>query len=194
MMRESSAFIKAFVENPLSVGAIFPSSQATADVMVSQISPNNNAIVLEIGCGTGSFTNAINQILPTSNAFLGIEINKDLTVILRDRFPNLNFVNDDAGNAVAIHQNSGLGKVEFIISGLPFASLPKTVSDNVLSEVDRFMQQGNCLFRTIQYATAFYMPSAIKFRQRMEASYGKTEVSSLIWRNLPPTYVLTWRT
>jgi phosphatidylethanolamine/phosphatidyl-N-methylethanolamine N-methyltransferase len=193
-MSEATAFLKAFLENPLSVGSVFPSSPAAAARIVRNIKPNENAIVLELGCGTGPFTEAIARKLPTPDAYLGIELNEELARILNEKFPHLHIVCSDANRASEIHQKSGLGEVRYIISGLPFASLPDDVCEVVLAEVDKFMRRGNCEFRTIQYATSTPLPSAKKFRRMMNEKYGRARRSSLVWRNLPPTYIFTWRT
>jgi hypothetical protein len=38
------------------------------------------------------------------------------------------------------------------------------------------------------------MPSAIKLREFMRRRYGKSQKSPLIVKNVPPAYVLTWKT
>jgi len=146
-MTEATAFIKAFLDDPLGVGSVFPSSPHAAARIVKNIKPNENAIVLELGCGTGPFTEAIERILPSPNCYLGIEVNEELVRILREKFPHLNILCDDASKASEIHQKSGLGEVKYIISGLPWASLPEEVSQAVLADVDKFMQRGGCEFR-----------------------------------------------
>ena len=109
------------------------------------------------------------------------------------RFPNLKIVCGDAGKAEKLHAETGLGEVKYIISGLPFASLPGEISENILSEVDKFMAK-SCLFRTFQYVHGYYFPPALRFRQRMEEKYGKVERSKVILKNVPPAYTLTWKT
>jgi phospholipid N-methyltransferase len=193
-MSEATTFLKAFLENPLTVGSVFPSSPAAAARIVKNIQPNENAIVLELGCGTGPFTEAIERILPSPNCYLGIELNEELVRILKEKFPHLNVVCGDASRASEIHEKSGLGEVKYIISGLPFASLPEEVSKTVLADIDKFMSRGGCEFRTIQYATSIPLQSAKKFRRMMNKKYGKAHRSRLVWRNLPPTYIFTWRT
>lgn len=193
-MSEATAFLKAFLENPLTVGSVFPSSPAAAARIVRNIKPNENSIVLELGCGTGPFTEAIARKLPTPDAYLGIELNEELARILNEKFPHLHVVCGDASLASEIHQKSGLGAVRYIVSGLPFASLPEEISESVLAEVDKFMRRGKCEFRTIQYASSLLLPSAKKFRGMMNEKYGRARRSSIVWRNLPPTYIFTWRT
>ena len=100
------------------------------------------------------------------------------------------------GNATetfSIHQKTGLGKVGFIICCLPFVSLPNEIGEQILLEIDKFMQKG-CLLRTFQYAHGYYMPSAIKLREFMRNRYGKVKRSQLIVKNVPPAYTLTWQT
>ncbi len=98
------------------------------------------------------------------------------------------------GNAcdmTAIHHRSGAGKIGYIICCLPFVSLPNQVGEQIMEQIDLFMQQG-CTFRTFQYAHGYYMPSAIKFREFMRNRYGKSKKSPLIVKNVPPAYTLTW--
>ena len=100
------------------------------------------------------------------------------------------------GNACELerlHKRSGLGKVSYIISCLPFVSIPNDDGEKILSEIEKFMERG-CVFRTFQYAHGYYMPSAIKLREFMRKRYGKTLKSPLIVKNVPPAYVLTWET
>lgn len=193
-MNDATTFLKAFLENPTSVGSVFPSSPVVSKRMVKNVKPNENAIVLELGCGTGPFTEAIAEILPAPNCYLGIEINEEMVRILNEKFPNLHIVCADASRVGEIHQKLGLGPVKYIISGLPFASLPEEVSQSVLAEVDKYMQRGGCEFRTIQYAISTPLPLAKEFRKMMTKKYGRAHRSKLIWRNLPPTFIYTWRT
>ncbi|MBK9153261.1 MAG: hypothetical protein IPM25_03415 [Chloracidobacterium sp.] len=55
------------------------------------------------------------------------------------------------------------------------------------------MDQGNCTFRTFQYAHGYYFPSAIKLREFMRKRFGKSQKKPLIVKsNVPPAYTLTW--
>jgi phospholipid N-methyltransferase len=191
-MNEHFRFFNAFLKNPLNVGAIVPSSPELARKMCEGIKPDKNNIVLEIGVGTGAITKEIKKILPNKESYLGIEINKNFMKMLRRDFYELNFVNASATEAFEIHRRERLGKVRYIISGLPFASLPKLVSQDIIREVEKFMSHG-CLFRTFQYAHGYTLPPAINFRKQMETKFGKMTRSNLVWKNVPPAYTLTWK-
>ncbi len=192
-MNENIQFLQAFLKNPLNVGAIAPSSPELAQKMMQNIRPNKDAIILELGVGTGAITKFLQEIVPNKESYLGIELDKDLVKSLKKKFPDLKIIQGNACEVFSLHQKTNLGKVGYIISCLPFVSLPNEIGDTILREIDKFMAEG-CLFRTIQYAHGYYMPSAIKLREYMEKRYGKAKKSQLVIKNFPPAFTLTWQT
>jgi phospholipid N-methyltransferase len=192
-MNENIEFLQAFLKNPTKVGSITPSSPELAHVMLQGVKPDPDNVVLELGVGTGAITKFLQELVTHERSYLGIELDDGLVRLLNKNFPDLNIVCGNAAEMAEIHERSGLGKVSYIISCLPFVSLPAEVRDGVLSEVDKFMQKG-CLFRTLQYAHGYYLPSAIKFRKMMQDRYGKEKRSPLVVKNVPPGYSLTWTT
>lgn len=192
-MNEHIHFLQAFLKNPLHVGAITPSSPELALRMIEDIRPAEGDIVLELGVGTGSFTKLINQIVPDNKSYLGVEISRDFVKSLKKEYPHLKFVCGNATRLQKLHEKSGLGKVSYIISGIPFVTLPNEIGDEILQEIGKFMDRG-CMFRTFQYAHGYYMPSAVKLRKFMKAHYGRAQKSQLIMKNVPPAYSLTWQT
>ena len=192
-MKENIEFLQAFIKNPLKVGAITPSSPELAREMLRGIEADENNIILELGVGTGAITKFIEEIVPDDKSYLGVEIDRSLVNSLNVKFPQMKIMRGNACELVKLHNRSNLGKVSYIISCLPFVSIPNDVGEKILSEIERFMEQG-CLFRTFQYAHGYYMPSAIKLREFMRKRYGKSHKSQLIVKNVPPAYVLTWQT
>lgn len=192
-MNENIQFLQAFLKNPGTVGSITPSSPELAQKMIDGFRPNADNVMLELGVGTGAITKSIRNIVPDERSYLGIEIDADLVRSLNKKFPVLEIVRGNACDVVAIHEQSGFGKIGYIICCLPFVSLPNAVGVEILGEIDRFMKQG-CTFRTFQYAHGYYMPSAIKLREYMRDRYGKAKRSQLIVKNVPPAYTLTWST
>ncbi len=192
-MKENIEFLQAFIKNPLKVGAITPSSPELAREMLKGIEPDEKNIILELGVGTGAITKFIERIVPDDKSYLGIEIDRKLVNSLNIKFPGMKIMSGNACELEKFHKRSGLGKVSCIISCLPFVSIPNDVGEKILSEIEKFMNQG-CMLRTFQYAHGYYMPSAIKLREFMRRRYGKAQKSPLIVKNVPPAYVLTWQT
>lgn len=192
-MNENFQFLQAFLKNPGKVGSIAPSSTELALKMLEEITPDENNIVLELGVGTGAITKHLQEIVPNEKSYLGIELDRDLVKSLKIKFPELKIVRGNACDLEKIHKRSGLGKVSYVISCLPFVSIPNDVGEKILKQIERFMEQG-CTFRTFQYAHGFYFPSAIKLREFMRDRYGKSQKSPLIVKNVPPAFTLTWST
>lgn len=192
-MNENIQFLQAFLKNPGSVGSITPSSPELARRMVTGLRPDENNVVMELGVGTGAITKFLQEIVPDGDSYLGVELDRDLVRILKKNYPEMKIVRGNALDAAEIHRKSGLGKVGAIICCLPFVSMPNDLGENILLEIDKFMQKG-CTFRTFQYAHGYYFPSAIKLREFMRDRYGKSKRSSLIVKNVPPAYTLTWST
>lgn len=193
-MNEHLQFLQAFLKNPLHIGAVAPSSPELARAMISGLHPNPEKIVLELGMGTGAITKFISQIVPDDHSYLGLEINNEFVTRLKNQHHGLKIVCGSATDAFEIHRESRLGKVGYIISGIPFVSLPNGIGDQILGEVVKFMDQGDCMFRTFQYAHGYYLPPGIKLREFMRKRYGKARRSALVMKNLPPAYTLTWTT
>lgn len=193
-MNENIEFLQAFLKSPFKVGAITPSSPELSLEMIAGIEPHEENIVLELGVGTGSFTKPLRRIVSDNKSYLGVEINPKFVTALSREFSGMKFICGDATKLTDLHGKSGLGKVGYILSGIPFVTLPNDVGDEILTQVSNFMDAGNCTFRTFQYAHGFYMPSALKLRAFMRKRYGRAKKSELIFKNVPPAYTLTWRT
>jgi len=192
-MKENLQFLQAFLKNPLKVGAIAPSSPDLAHEMLHGIQPDDHNIVLELGVGTGAITKFLREAVPSKDSYLGIELDSDLVTTLNQNFPDMNIVCGSAADAYSIHKNSGLGKVRYVVCCLPFAVLPKEISENVLTEIEKFMDEG-CELRLFQYAHGYFLPPAIKLREILQNRYGKSRRSPLVLKNVPPAFTLTWST
>ncbi|MFT3743352.1 MAG: rRNA adenine N-6-methyltransferase family protein [Pyrinomonadaceae bacterium] len=192
-MKENLQFLQAFLKNPAKVGAIAPSSPELAAEMLQGIHPDDHNIVLELGVGTGAITKFLRDIVPSKASYLGLELDPDLVKTLNENYPDMNIICGNATDAYSIHKDSGLGKVRYLVCCLPFVSLPKEISQAVLVELQKFMDEG-CELRIFQYAHGYYLPPAIKLREFMKNRYGKSRRSPLVLKNVPPAFTLTWST
>ena len=192
-MNENLQFLQAFLKNPLKVGAVAPSSPELTAEMLQGIEPDEDNIVLELGVGTGAIPKYLKDVIPSRDAYLGIEIDKGLVKSLNRTFPTMNIIQGNAADAYSLHAKSGLGKVRYVVCCLPFVFLPKEVSDSVLEEITKFMDEG-CELRMFQYAHGYFLPPAVKLREYLKDRYGRTRRSPLVLKNFPPAFTLTWST
>jgi phospholipid N-methyltransferase len=192
-MKENLQFLQAFLKNPAKVGAVTPSSPELVAEMLHGIEPDDEHIVLELGVGTGAVTKFLREAIPSRSSYLGIELDADLVRTLNRNFPDMNIICGNAAEAYALHERSGLGKVRYLVCCLPFVSLPKEISESILTEIEKFMDEG-CELRIFQYAHGYFLPPAIKLRELLKERYGSLQRSPLVLKNFPPAFTLTWST
>ena len=189
---ETIAFLRAFLKNPGRTGAIAPSSAVLARAMVRGLHLAPGETVVEFGPGTGAFTGAIRAALAAPDDYVGFEVNAEFVKLLGGRFPGLRVIHDSAARAPAHLAAMGRDSVRAVICGLPFASLPPGVQDDVIGALDRLMRPGS-EFRTFQYVHAYWLPPAVRFRRRMLQRVGPCVRIATVWPNLPPAFVLQWK-
>jgi phospholipid N-methyltransferase len=192
----SIRFLTHFLRHPRQVGAVWPSSRFLAAAMVEGLAVGPGETVVELGPGTGAFTEAILNAKHSQASYLGIEISESFVKMLRDRFPedsfsSATFVCGSAEQMVSLHREAQLPAVKAVVCGLPFASLPVSVQDDVLAGLEELLSSGGT-FTTFQYVHAYQMHAARRFRQRMSQLFGQSTRSRPVMRNTPPAYVVRW--
>ena len=186
-------FLAATLRNPAKVGAIAPSSSYLAAAMLKGVDLSDDKAVIEFGPGTGPFTRAIANALPDRSRYLGIERDEKFVDLLRERHTDMQIVHGSAEDATQHATQAGFTpeSIALILCGLPFASLPETVQRNVVDALDKLLTAG-AQFRTFQYAHAWPMKSASRYRAMMSERFGPCQRSPVVLRNLPPAFVLKW--
>ncbi len=107
--------------------------------------------VVELGAGTGVYTEEILKRLHPDARFLAFEIDPELVATLSERFEDwrLRIINDSAEN---VENYLDGAKVDVIVSGLPYTSLPETVKQNIFRQVTRVLALDGVML-VIQYST-----------------------------------------
>ena len=177
-------FLKEYIKHPRNTGAIAASTSRLAKGMVNGIDFDKAKYIVEIGPGMGSFTREIMKRKKSHTFLLLIEINEVFYSFLHEKYrndPTVKVVNGSAEDIEIFLTDSNINKIDYCVSGLPFASLPKEVSIRILKNViERLKPEGK--FITFQY-TLFKLSFINKYFP--EISVKK------VWFNLPPAYVLS---
>jgi phospholipid N-methyltransferase len=179
------AFIWQYLTKPGTTGAILPSSKYLAAKMVRLVRFKEARVIVEYGPGTGVFTRELIRRRRAETVLLLIERNPDFCQTLRKKFaatPNLHIIEGTAENIGEHLQAHGFTHANFIISGLPFASLPPEVSAAILANTKKFLHEKG-RFITFQYTL---------FKKKIFAKHFKKLHLQHEWRNIPPAYVLTF--
>lgn len=191
-LRERLGFFGRFLRNPTSIGAVLPSSRYLSRALVGHLDLGPGELIVEFGPGTGPATAIIAELLPPQAKYLGIELDERFHSHLTRRFPLLSFHRGSAADVREILAQRGLPAPSRIVSGLPFASLPPAVQDGVIDGIVWSLQGHEGDFRTFQYAHAYGLRAARRFRARMQERFSGFERIGPIVRNVPPAYVLRY--
>jgi len=180
---ELSNFIKQYLKNPKTVGAVAPSSEKLAYKMIEDINFLNASCIIEYGPGTGVFTEKILNKKKDSTIFIAIEYNKDFYEILKDKFKEENnfiLVNDSAENLKEYIHKYNIDKIDYVISGIPFTSLPDSMGHKILSATKEILgTKGE--FITFQYTL---------LKMKLFKDYFRNIKRKRVFLNLPPAHVL----
>ena len=179
-------FLLQYFRKPRRIGAVAPSSIWLAEKMVRDIDFENAKCIVEYGPGTGVFTDKLlKKRKPDTTLFL-LEANKEFCTQLREKYANTHNIIIIYGSAEHVDsylKKYGISRVDYVVSGLPFASLPKNVSDTIVHKTRNIVDKEG-LFITFQYTL---------FKKAFLARYFSKIEQERVLRNLPPAYVLKCR-
>ena len=175
-------FIKEYVRNPRSVGAVAPSSKVLARKMVKAVDFENARCIVEYGPGTGSFTRQILARKKEETILFLIEQNETFYYKLRTLYgarKDIVVIHGSAEHADTLIRARGASQADYVISGLPFTSLPQEVTYRIF-KATRHIIGRNGLFITFQYSNV---------RKAFFEHYFVMERVCLALRNIPPARV-----
>jgi phosphatidylethanolamine/phosphatidyl-N-methylethanolamine N-methyltransferase len=181
-------FLGAFLRRPTVTSAIVPSSRWLAARMTQGLKLNQARVVVELGSGTGAFTQAIQPRLNPKALFLAIEINPGFAEHLARRFPRAHIVNDSAERLDEHLLRFGETAADCVLSSLPWAGFSSDLQERLLTAVLRTLRPGG-QFATFAYAHAAWLPGGRQFRQLLQANFSHITTTRMVWRNLPPAFV-----
>lgn len=176
-------FLIEYLKSPRTIGAVAPSSKKLAEKMSRDIDFERAKCIVEYGPGTGVFTEKLMKKLKKHTILLLIEYNEDFCKQLEEKYGehgNVIIVNDSAENVDKYLEKYNIDEVDYVVSGLPFASLPKNVSSKILETTKEILKK-NGLFITFQYTL---------LKKGYIASYFENIRLDRVVLNIPPAYVL----
>jgi phospholipid N-methyltransferase len=172
------AFFANLVLAPRTIGAIAPSGPYLARLITSEITPGSGPI-LELGPGTGVFTQTLLDKGVGRADLTLVEIEKRFVSLLRRRFPGVAVLQRDARHLPDLEK----GSYAAVVSGLPFRNMPKDTIFAIVSEALSLLR-GDGSFYQFTYGAACSVPADVMDRLGLEAKrLGRVRL------NLPPASV-----
>jgi phosphatidylethanolamine/phosphatidyl-N-methylethanolamine N-methyltransferase len=188
MSNDSALFLGQFLRAPTSIGAIAPSSQRLAAAVCAPLPERGEPTVVELGPGTGPFTQEIQRRLAGRGHHLAVELNGPMAKILAERFPKVDVVQGDAAELPRLLTERGLHQADVVVSGLPWAAFPDGLQRGLLSAVTSVMNPSGA-FTTFSYIHAIPLARARRFRALLTARFEEVVAGRTVWRNAPPAFV-----
>ena len=171
-------FFRGFIKHPVMVGSVIPSSKVLIDRMLGPVDWQNTKLFVEYGPGVGTFTQHILERLAPDATLLTIDTNSDFTDYLNGKFTDsrLQAVTGSAANVRKIMAERGFDHADYILSGLPFSTLPDGVGPAIAEETAAALRPGGA-FLVYQFSP--------KVRQYIAPHFARID-KGFEWRNIPP--------
>lgn len=186
-MHDALLFLRTFLHDPNRVGAVAPSGEELAALMCDSAGLEPGQVLVELGAGTGPFTRALVQRMPDA-PLMAIEPKAELAERLREELPGVHVVEAYAESLPELCEAWGHASVDRVISGLPWTLWPPEVQRSALDAVLAVLRDDG-RFVTFNYLGAHWMPKARALRGELQQRFGRVEMSSTAWRNMPPAFV-----
>jgi phosphatidylethanolamine/phosphatidyl-N-methylethanolamine N-methyltransferase len=177
-------FIRSWIERPLSIGAVTPSSKMLARAMARYVDPHSDGPVVELGPGTGPVTAALVEAGVDPSRLVLVEFNPAFCRILRTRYPSATLVQGDAYSMRRLLETLLLQPAAAVVSGLPLVTKPMRQRLRLIRDAFDLMLPG-APFVQFTYSVASPLPRRL--------SGFSVEASERIWMNIPPARVWVYR-
>jgi len=177
-------FLRSWIEKPLHMGAVMPSSKLLARTMAEYVDVQAHGPVVELGPGTGAITNALIEHGVDQKRLVLVEYNPGFCALLRDRYPQAKVVQ---GDAYALRDSlRGVldARASAVVSGLPLVTKPMLTRLKLIRDAFTALAPG-APFVQFTYSVAPPIPKSLPGVS--------TEASERIWMNLPPARVWVYR-
>jgi phosphatidylethanolamine/phosphatidyl-N-methylethanolamine N-methyltransferase len=179
------AFIRSWIEKPISMGAVTPSGKMLARAMARPVDADAPGPVIELGSGTGAVTKALVEHGIAPSRLVLVEFNPSFCRLLRTRYPEATVIQGDAYRIE--HLLGGLLRepVAAVVSGLPLQTKPFRQRTRLIDEAFELMAPDAPF---VQFTYAMVTPIPKRASHKIFA-----HASELVWQNLPPARVWVYR-
>jgi len=137
-------FLQGFVEHPVMVGSIIPSSRFTIARMLKPVNWDECRLFVEYGPGVGTFCRPVLERLRRDGRLIVIDTNPLYIDYLKATITDSRFlpVLGSAADVEAIIRAHGFDHADYVLSGLPFSTLPDGVGPAIAAATHRVLRPG----------------------------------------------------
>ena len=151
----AGVFLEGFLEHPVMVGSIIPSSRFTIRKMLAPVKWDECKLFVEYGPGVGTFCRPVLDRLPRDGKLIVIDTNPLFIDYLKATISDGRFlpVLGSAADVEEIVRAHGFDHADYVLSGLPFSTLPDGIGPEIAAATHRVLRKGGA-FLVYQFTAA----------------------------------------
>ena len=137
-------FALNFFRHPMMLGSIVPSSRFLIRQLLEPVDWGQARVIVEYGPGVGVITTEVLRRMGPDTMLIAIETNPDFVSYLRDSIKDerLHVVEGSAESVDEILRRYGQSNASYIISGIPFSTIPAPVRERILLKTCDVLKPG----------------------------------------------------
>jgi len=174
------AYLKSFFKDK-DVASVTPTSQFCVHHVCEPITFNEDITIVEFGAGAGVFSKyLLEHMTPDSKLYL-FETNDLLFNKLKKEIQDFraSFYDQSVEFVNELLPNDEIGKVDYIISGIPFSFLDDETKTSILDQSYNLLHKGG---KFLAYQTSGHLKTPLK------TTFGNV-LTDWEWKNIPPMTV-----
>ena len=181
MLGPWGVFVEGFLRHPVMVGSIIPSSRFTVRKMLGPVNWDECKLFVEYGPGIGTFCRPVLDRLRRDGQLIVIDTNPLYIEYLRRTITDSRFiaVHGSAADVEEIVRAHGHGHADYVLSGLPFSTLPDGVGPAIAAATHRALRPGGA-FLVYQFTA--------RARDFMARHFKRID-SGFEWLNVMPCFL-----
>lgn len=181
-------FARQLAHQPTTTGAIAPSSKSLAKKVIEHASLATAKTVVELGPGTGVFTEEILRSLNCNQKFFAIELNQSFVTATKNRCPDASVYHAAATTLPVWLNKNHCTHTDRVISSLPWTIIDETEQNEMMNIISNALPPGG-VFVSIVYLGARYRSRGRYFINNLKNHYSSVSSTPTVWLNLPPTQI-----
>ena len=140
-------FGRNFIKHPKMLGSLIPSSRFLVNKVLSEVDWARARVFLEYGPGVGTFTTEILRRMRPDAVLIALETNADFVRFLRGKIHDdrLHVVHGSAADADAALARLNLRHADYVISGIPYTTMPPEVRETILRKTHHAPTPDRCV-------------------------------------------------
>jgi len=178
-----SVFLE-FFRSPNRTAAVLPSSQHLVAPMTAPIPERGEPVVVELGGGTGVFTEGIQRRLGGRGRHIAFELNPRWAELLGQRFPGVEVLCADASELPRVLAERGL-VADVVVSSVPWEAHAVVDGSTLVDKIAGSLTADGVMTQLAHRWTQWASP-AKRLAAQMRSGFEETHTTRTVWQNFPP--------